>query len=67
MSRLCGVCSKPCGTTHECDGCNAPLHTIVVCEDVWMPEEGRYFCGAACVRAYNENQTRFSARLSFGS
>ena len=58
MSRLCGVCSKPCGTTHECDGCNAPLHTIVVCEDVWMPEEGRYFCGAACVRAYNENQTR---------
>ena len=51
MSRTCSACIEPCGTAHECKDCGTPL-----CEKVWMPLEGKYFCGNACVVAYNRKK-----------
>ena len=45
MSRICGACNKPCGTAHDCISCGKPVHSTVLCDSVWMPGEGRYFCG----------------------
>jgi len=29
------------------------LHSYIVCKQVWMPEEGIYFCDADCITQYN--------------
>ena len=29
------------------------LHSSVICKEVWMPEEGFYFCDADCIKKYN--------------
>ena len=32
------------------------VHSIVLCESVWMPNEDRYFCGKECVVAHNQKK-----------
>jgi len=29
------------------------LHGWIICKEVWMPEEGFYFCDADCIKKYN--------------
>ena len=36
---------------HSCKQCKLPVHSWVVCDMVWMPEEGEYFCGKPCLEA----------------
>ena len=56
MDRTCAACNKPCGTAHECISCGKPVHSIVLCDSVWMPGENRYFCGKECVVAHNQKK-----------
>ena len=35
----------------------------VVCDMVWMPEEGEYFCGKPCLEAYNASGVRSEGAL----
>lgn len=60
----CGACMMailaPDGTprlnpAHSCKDCSRPLHSYVLCDAVWMPEEdgGAYFCNVKCLRTYN--------------
>jgi hypothetical protein len=35
--------------------CKKPLHSSIMCKSVWMPIDGAYFCGAACINAYNKD------------
>lgn len=43
---------------HACIACKTPLHSHVACDtcSVWMPEDGAYFCNAACVEKENAKQ-----------
>ena len=40
---------------HRCSACRAPLHSTMMCSEVWEPIEhgDQTFCGQACVEAYN--------------
>ena len=38
------------------------LHSAIVCSAVWMPIDGYYFCGPACVAAHNQ-QVRSGATM----
>ena len=53
----CGVCDKVQGRfDHHCKTCLVPLCSYVVCEqaaNLWMPEDGSYFCSKKCVLDYN--------------
>ena len=39
---------------HQCEQCAAPLHTAVLCDEVWMPRFGEHFCNRACVKAFSD-------------
>ena len=56
MDRMCAACNEPCGTAHDCIFCRKPVHSIVMCEAVWMPNENRYLCGKECVVAHNQKK-----------
>ena len=56
MDRLCAACNEPCGSAHDCISCRKPVHSIVMCDSVWTPDEGRYFCGKECVVAHNQKK-----------
>lgn len=53
----CGACKQgmEAVSAHCCKlkTCGAQVHSYIVCDNVWMPLEGCYFCSAACLRAYN--------------
>ena len=57
MDRTCAACNSPCGTAHNCISCGKAVHSIVLYESVWMPNEDRYFCGEECVIAHNEKKS----------
>ena len=40
---------------HRCSACRAPLHSTMMCSEVWEPIEhgDQTFCGQVCVEAYN--------------
>lgn len=42
--------------SHCCKQCKHHLHSYLVCDHVWMPEEGEYFCSADCIRKYNADR-----------
>ena len=49
----CGgqLCDKQTG--HCCRTCKAPVHAWAMCDKVWQPEYGTYFCSKPCVIKYN--------------
>ena len=48
---------------HCCKECKASLHSYVACKAVWMPADNDYFCGKACIVAYNEkNEDQFEVQ-----
>lgn len=62
-ARLCGACGEliirrdgnPRTTppSHCCKMCKVDLHSYMLCEAVWMPAVGYYFCSAACIKRHN--------------
>jgi len=57
----CGGCGEQQSSpmAHKCarPSCGKDLHSYLKCVHVFMPDEGRYFCGAECIGGYNlENQ-----------
>lgn len=60
-SFLCGGCGETqplgvnAGASHKCKlpACGKDLHSYVLCEKVWMPLEGIYFCTEVCLAKYN--------------
>jgi len=53
----CGGCGEQQSTpmAHECARreCRKALHSYITCVHVFMPDEGKYFCDADCIRGYN--------------
>ena len=47
---------------HSCKQCKLPVHSWVVCDMVWMPEEGEYFW-QALPRGYNASGVRSEGAL----
>ena len=45
--RACAACKlvfeHQNAAAHSCKQCKLPVHSWVVCDMVWMPEEGEYF------------------------
>ena len=39
---------------HICKQCKGCLHSYVMCEAVWMPQNTHYFCSKACLRRSNK-------------
>lgn len=52
---ICGACNKEpaCALHHMCRSCGKHVHVAILCPVVWMPKEDDYFCGEACLRAFN--------------
>ena len=63
----CAACTQPLFVDprggHCCAQCKAPVHSYVICEKVWMPIEGVYFCGKVCLEAYNGSGVRREGAL----
>ena len=52
--RQCVCCNESmAGGSHACMTCNADLHSVVMCNKQWMPNDGDYFCSQACIQEYN--------------
>ena len=52
--RVCICCHESIrGGFHVCKTCKADLHSAVMCDQQWMPQDGDYFCSKACVEKYN--------------
>ena len=58
---VCGACKEPilgadgkprydgeCGG-HCCIQCKQPVHSRIICDQVWEPVELRFFCSKACL------------------
>ena len=46
---------------HTCKLCKNVVHTAILCEAVWMPSEGHYFCSKACLQ--NSNASEISTAI----
>ena len=57
MDRTCAACNNPTITRVERPTIGKAVHSIVLYESVWMPNEDRYFCGEECVIAHNEKKS----------
>ena len=50
----CGACGQAYqGGIHACKQCQAPLHSYILCDLVWMPVADAYFCNKNCLVVYN--------------
>ena len=58
-----GLRAPECSGTQRCKQCKLLVHSWVVCDMVWMPEEGEYFCGKPCLEAYNASGVRSEGAL----
>ena len=64
-AKCCGACKQSiqCGS-HTCKlGAEEPdhqveLHSHVICDKVWMPEDGMYFCSRGCIGKFNALKRR---------
>ena len=53
--RICEACGDTLGMgVHACKHCKSWLHSSIVCQSVWLPIEGEYFCSRRCLGAYND-------------
>lgn len=61
-SFTCGACGQEeplsdniTRASHGCKfmTCGKDLHSYIKCDALWMPQEGVYFCGLACLRRHN--------------
>ena len=41
---------------HICKMCKNVVHTAILCDAVWMPTNGNYFCSKACLQASNASE-----------
>lgn len=41
------------GTWHECKECKGQVHSYIMCDAVFMPDEDKYFCSALCIKTRN--------------
>ena len=39
--------------SHICKRCEKDVHSHVMCDKVWMPDYGMYFCSKSCISQYN--------------
>ena len=64
-AKCCGACKQSIQLgSHTCKlGAEEPdhqveLHSHVICDKVWMPEDGMYFCSRGCIGKFNALKRR---------
>ena len=57
---MCAACGDNIvgATMQQCQQCKHPVHSHVLCEQVWMPNNGHYFCSKQCIRVFNDDIVR---------
>lgn len=66
IEHICGACGlvvldadgnkRATPPFHSCKMCSKGLHSYILCESVWMPKCGYYFCSSDCIKMYNRMQ-----------
>ena len=67
--RCCASCGDTMGAMqagHDCRTCKKPVHAWAMCDKVWQPEYGAYFCSKACLVQYNGDAALQAEYDSFG-